>query len=98
MRHAKAALSLDLTDPRSWYCMGNASLAMYFHAGACDPKHLRSALKAYQNAVRALRLSLAHISGFGVGLGSGSGLGLRLGLGFGLGFGLGSGLVGWGEG
>jgi hypothetical protein len=55
MRHAKEALSLDLTDSRSWYCMGNASLSMYFHCGASDPKHLRSALKAYQNAVRASR-------------------------------------------
>eukprot|EP00959_Pyramimonas_sp_CCMP1952_P010323 216277-Pyramimonas_sp.AAC.1 len=52
VQHAKDAISMDLANSKSWYCLGNAYLNLYFQDNATEPGNLRKALKAYQNAER----------------------------------------------
>jgi len=47
---AKKAISLDVTNQKSWYVLGNAHLAQFFQMQH-DPVDLSKALKAYQRAL-----------------------------------------------
>jgi tetratricopeptide (TPR) repeat protein len=52
VQHAKDAISMDVANCKSWYCLGNAYLNLYFHKSVSEPGTLRSALKSYHNAER----------------------------------------------
>ena len=43
---ATKAISLDMSDSQSWYCLGNAHLTHFFRNNE-STSHLDSALKAY---------------------------------------------------
>jgi len=47
---AKEALALNVADPASWACLGNALLAAFF-AGSRDPAAMDNAAKAFSRAV-----------------------------------------------
>ena len=50
LSEAKKAISLNVTDTKSWYVLGNAHLAQFFQMKH-NPDDLSKALKAYQRAL-----------------------------------------------
>jgi len=49
LKHAKAAVALNFSDPESWYVLGNTHLALFFSISH-NHKDLESALKAYRRS------------------------------------------------
>ena len=50
LKHAKAAIKMDLTDGHSWYQCGMAYMTQFFAEGATDPAKLTQSLQCFSNA------------------------------------------------
>uniref|UniRef100_A0A0A9D8D0 Tetratricopeptide repeat protein 5 OB fold domain-containing protein n=1 Tax=Arundo donax TaxID=35708 RepID=A0A0A9D8D0_ARUDO len=58
IKHAKAAVTLDIKDGNSWYNLGNAYLTSFFVGGAWNHTKLHHSVKAYQNAEKDQTMKL----------------------------------------
>ena len=50
LKHAKAAIKLDVTDGYSWYQCGMAYMTQFFAEGATDPNKLSQSLQCFASA------------------------------------------------